>query len=157
MRKYVLQNLKRELYNKKLIKEYIESSEGRRDMMYECSEGYNTFGVGHNMDIKQDQELIDLVFEYDYKKIIKRLNMPQQFPFKFKKQPMPVRKVLCDMAFQMGIMGLKRFKNMLKAISESDYIKASEELLDSKYAKQTPNRAKRNAKILKNCAKKHLK
>ena len=47
------------------------------------------------------------------------------------------------MAFNLGITKLKKFKLMLSAINAEDYITASEEGLNSKWAKQVYNRAKR--------------
>lgn len=60
-----------------------------------------------------------------------------------------VRKaILTDMAYQMGGAGLARFRNMLAAIRDQEWRKAADEMLDSDYAKQTPNRAERNAKMI---------
>ena len=53
------------------------------------------------------------------------------------------------MSYQMGLNGLLNFKKMISALSAHDYLKASEEALDSGYAKTTPNRAQRNAEILR--------
>ena len=47
------------------------------------------------------------------------------------------------MAFNLGITKLKKFKMMFLAIDSGDYVRASEEGLDSKWAKQVYNRAKR--------------
>ena len=47
------------------------------------------------------------------------------------------------MAFNMGLPRLKKFKKMLTAINMKDYVKASEEGLDSRWAKQVYNRAHR--------------
>ena len=63
-----------------------------------------------------------------------------------------VRIVLCDMAFNLGVKGLSKFRNMWRCLAEEDYIGAAEELMDSKYAEQVPNRAKRNAKLLREAA-----
>jgi lysozyme len=63
--------------------------------------------------------------------------------------PFNVRVVLCDMAFNLGVKGLSKFRNMWRCLAEADYIGAAEELMDSKYAEQVPNRAKRNAKLLR--------
>lgn len=57
--------------------------------------------------------------------------------------------VLIDMCFQLGINGLLKFKNMLAAIAAGDFEKASKECLNSAYAKQTPARAKRIARLIK--------
>lgn len=53
-----------------------------------------------------------------------------------------VRKVvLCDMAFNLGITGLLKFKRMLKAIELGNYQMAADEMLQSKWAKQVGKRA----------------
>lgn len=56
-------------------------------------------------------------------------------------QPEPARLVLQNMAFQMGIAGLLKFGRALAAMQARDYARASSEMLDSLWAKQTPNRA----------------
>ena len=66
--------------------------------------------------------------------------------------PDGVRVVLQDMAYQMGVNGLFKFVNMLIAIERGLYTFAAEHLLDSNYARQTPARANRNAKLLRGCA-----
>lgn len=60
--------------------------------------------------------------------------------------------VIFDMAYQMGVNGLLKFEKMLAAIDEEDYETAADELLDSNYARQTPERANRNADLLRGCA-----
>jgi lysozyme len=57
--------------------------------------------------------------------------------------------ILIEMVFQLGKTGVSKFKNMWKALSELNYVGASYEMLDSKWAKQTPNRAKDMAQIMK--------
>ena len=52
------------------------------------------------------------------------------------------KEVLCEMIYQMGFSGVSKFKNMIKALQNRDYKLASIEMLDSRWAKQTPNRAK---------------
>ena len=50
---------------------------------------------------------------------------------------------MINMVFQMGAGGVSKFKAMNRCISEEDYYEASKEMLNSKWANQTPNRAKR--------------
>ena len=57
--------------------------------------------------------------------------------------------LLIEMVFQLGKNGVSKFKNMWKALAEKNYIGASYEMLDSRWAKQTPNRAKAMAKTIK--------
>ena len=55
------------------------------------------------------------------------------------------RGVLLAMAFQMGVDGLLKFKNTLEAIRTRQFDKAAVGMLNSAWAKQTPERAKRMA------------
>ena len=59
--------------------------------------------------------------------------------------------IIIEMVFQLGMTGVSKFKNMWKALSEHNYTGASYEMLDSKWAKQTPNRAKSMAELMKSC------
>lgn len=56
---------------------------------------------------------------------------------------------LLNMAFQMGVDGLLGFKNTLAMVREGDYEGASEGMLNSLWARQTPERAKRISKQMK--------
>lgn len=60
-----------------------------------------------------------------------------------------VRKmVLLNMAYNMGIPRLFGFKNMLAALSVYNWDGATKELLDSKAARQLPNRYKKLASMM---------
>lgn len=50
---------------------------------------------------------------------------------------------LLNMAFQMGVDGLLGFKNTLAMVRAGNYAGAAEGMLQSMWAKQTPDRAKR--------------
>ena len=62
-----------------------------------------------------------------------------------KNQPLSV---LISMAYQLGVDGLAEFKNMLAAIKDERWQEAETHALDSLWAKQTPARAKRHARVL---------
>jgi lysozyme len=53
------------------------------------------------------------------------------------------------MAYQMGVVGVLKFKKMLLAIKDKNYALASHEMLDSTWAIQTSNRAKELAAQMK--------
>lgn len=59
------------------------------------------------------------------------------------------RDVIYEMAYQMGVPSVNKFRNMWRAIEEKDYDTASEEMLDSRWARQTPSRALKLASIMK--------
>ena len=62
------------------------------------------------------------------------------------------QEIIVEMVFQLGKNGVSKFRNMWKALAEKNYIGASYEMLDSRWAKQTPNRAKAMAKTMKEIA-----
>jgi lysozyme len=59
------------------------------------------------------------------------------------------QQVLIDMAFNMGTHGLLGFQRMLSAIKEGDFDNAAEEMLDSRWASQVGDRAKRLARMMR--------
>jgi len=58
------------------------------------------------------------------------------------------QRVLADLAFNLGIAGLVRFDQMLKALSSGDYHRAADEMLSSLWAKQVGKRARRLALMM---------
>ena len=61
-----------------------------------------------------------------------------------------VEDVIVEMCYQMGVSGVSKFKKALGALEWGNYQLAADELLDSKWARQTPNRAKRLSDIIRN-------
>lgn len=57
--------------------------------------------------------------------------------------PQPVQDVLANMAYQLGVGGLMKFRNFLNALQMGNYASAKPHGLDSLWARQTPNRANR--------------
>ncbi len=57
-------------------------------------------------------------------------------------------KIILDMMYQMGVPHLLGFKKMFQHLAIKDYVGASKEMLDSKWAKQTPRRAKKLASLM---------
>lgn len=57
--------------------------------------------------------------------------------------------ILTSMAYQMGASGLEGFQHMLEAITQRNWESAARQMLDSKWAKQTPERANRHADVMR--------
>ena len=57
--------------------------------------------------------------------------------------------VLVNMAFNLGIYGLLRFKKMLLAVEKQDWDEAANQMLDSRWSKQVGNRSKELADIMR--------
>ena len=62
------------------------------------------------------------------------------------------KNIVTEMVFQLGTQGVRNFKNMLDALENRDYQRASTEMLDSRWNAQTPNRCQNLAKIMSTCA-----
>ena len=56
--------------------------------------------------------------------------------------------IMCDLVFNLGMPKLKKFVKFLAAMEKEQWLNAHDELLDSNYADQVPNRAKRNAQTI---------
>ena len=56
---------------------------------------------------------------------------------------------LISMAYQLGVSGLFKFKRMIAAIKTQDWKEAEKQALDSRWAKQTPERAIETARMLR--------
>lgn len=63
--------------------------------------------------------------------------------------PEEAQNIVTHMAYQMGVRGVLDFKKMIAALKEKDYYRASVEMLDSKWAEQTPARAQRLSKRMR--------
>ena len=50
--------------------------------------------------------------------------------------------VIVNMCYQLGLSGFSKFKKTIYLLETEQYEEASVEMLDSLWAKQTPNRAK---------------
>ncbi len=59
------------------------------------------------------------------------------------------QRALLNMSYQLGTTGLLKFRNMLALLRTRDWDAAAGEALDSKWARQTPERAERIVRLLK--------
>lgn len=60
------------------------------------------------------------------------------------------QRALLNMAYQLGVAGLLKFRKTLILLQASEWAVAAEEALDSRWARQTPARAERISDLLKN-------
>lgn len=57
--------------------------------------------------------------------------------------------VIICMLHQMGARGVSKFRKMLDALARTDYEAAADEMLDSSWHKQTPERCERMAQVMR--------
>ena len=119
--------------------ESVKESEGFRSKVYKCTEGYDTIGYGFAIkDLELDEDICHQILVKILNDLIDNAN--DKFPFLLE-LPDEKADIVYEMIYQMGLNGVSRFKKMLKALEDQDFEKASVEMLDSLWAKQTPNRA----------------
>tara|TARA_R100001594_G_scaffold150394_1_gene211397 strand:- start:1910 stop:2311 length:402 start_codon:yes stop_codon:yes gene_type:complete len=129
--------------------EAIKESEGYRAKVYKCTEGYDTIGYGFAIkDLELEEDICDMILDRKLDKLIDSAD--KKFPF-LKGIPQDKSEVVYEMIFQIGLNGVSKFKLMLKALENKDFEKASIEMLDSLWAKQTPNRALKLSNQMKKC------
>lgn len=121
------------------LKNWIKRSEGYSQFPYRCTSNYLTIGWGRNLDeVGISKEEAEIMLDNDIECCQHDLSI---FPW-YLEQPSGVQMALINMCFNIGIGRLLGFKKMIKALQKKDYTQASLESLDSKWAKQVPNRAK---------------
>lgn len=128
----------------------LKSDEGWRPYVYDDSEGFATIGYGFLIDARKGVGLPRPVAEFWLRYAVnERLEELQRLWPAFKDQPEDVQQAIGNMAYQLGPAGVMKFKRMLAALNAGDRLTAAEEALDSEWAKQTPNRAQRVARLLR--------
>ena len=134
------------------LKEEIIADEGCVLKVYRDHLGYFTIGVGH-LVLPADEEWgrsegtvitqtrADELLFHDLNTVLKECE--EHFHQNWSIWPEEVKLIIANMAFNLGMTKLKKFQKMLTAINTEDYKTASIEGLDSRWAKQVHNRAKR--------------
>ncbi len=130
---------------------YVSQNEGFRASPYQDTAGHWTVGVGHRLlpheavKVYTPAEIAKL-FRHDLLVAVEdaRLLVPS-----FDRQPLAVRTVLVDLAFNLGRERLSKFRRMLHEINYGRYDQAATDLQFSLYYKQAQKRAARNAAMLR--------
>lgn len=127
----------------------IERDEGYRQFpYYDTAEPPRlTIGFGFNLtDVGLSRQECQLIAAVRLRKIDQHLS--EALPW-YGSLTGRRRDALCGMAYNLGVQKLLTFKNMCAALKAADYAKAAEEALDSTWATQVGERAKRIAHSIK--------
>ena len=138
------------------VKESIKIHEGYRNKVYLCSEGKRTVGYGHlcvedhwEDDKEYEKSYLDEIFDKDFENALynsrtlignRNINHIAQG-------------VICEMVFQLGIGNVSKFKKMWEALDSENYEEAANQMLDSRWHKQTPKRCESLASKMRNSNK----
>ena len=132
--------------------DYIKDNEGLILKPYKDVVDVWTIGYGHNLEEGISKTTADFIFDEDLSAAESNVNEI----FGESEHLIPVLDglsydrwvALVDMMFNLGKTRFSKFKKMIAAIKIGDWEIAARECLDSKYAIQVPERAKRNANLL---------
>lgn len=133
--------------------------EGFRSTPYLCSLGYVTVGIGTKLydvpgadprkfpiKVTRVQAEIWLNEEVDVK--FRRIMAREDMGRIYEKLSDDRKVIILSMAYQLGVTSLSNFRNMWRALDKGDWAEAEKQALDSRWARQTPKRAKRHARVL---------
>ena len=156
-------------YRREHFIEELIKHEGLKLQVYKDTLGIDTIGIGRNLEdrgiTKEELDALDIptidhVYEYGITEAdavylatndvqiveeelvrahpcVDRLDSVRQL-------------ILIDMAFNMGVPRLCKFKKMWAAVHNEDYPTAAKEMLDSRWAKQVKGRATKLANAMHN-------
>ena len=152
--------MQKETFDKLL--ESVKKHEGYRNKVYLDTLGKRTVGVGHLCvedfweDGKEYEEkfLMDILQKDLQGSIDGAEDLINNCPSGGKANISDDAKIIIiEMVFQLGKTGVSKFRNMWKALQQDppQYSVAASEMLDSRWAKQTPNRAQSMADQMKAC------
>lgn len=143
--------------NKDQLREELADDEGCKYEIYLDHLGLPTFGIGHlikDADPEHGQpvgtpvseERVRQAFDLD---ILVTIEDCHRLYSDFDDLPEEAQLVIANMCFNLGYPRLSKFKGMKAGIDERDWHRAADEMVDSRWHDQVPNRAKRLVKRIR--------
>ena len=136
------------------VKNRIKTHEGFRSKVYRDTLNKRTIGYGHlcveewwEDDKEYPDAQLDRIFDKDFDKAKDGASKL----YEGCEISDTAKGLIIEMVFQLGPTGVSKFKNMWKMlkINPPDYEMAANEMLDSRWAHQTPSRAKELSSIMR--------
>ena len=127
--------------------ESVKKNEGYRSMVYKDSLGIDTIGYGFAIkDLELDEDICEEILVRKLKDL--QYSIKKKFHW-FEDMPPHIKDVVMEMCYQLGVGGFSKFRKTISYLENKQFKNASVEMLDSLWAKQTPNRAKALSVIVK--------
>ena len=147
--------------NKDQLREELAEDEGCKYEIYLDHLGLPTFGIGalikeHDPEYGQpvgtpvSEDRVRQRFNLD---IAVTIEDCQVLYDDFDDLPEEAQLVIANMMFNMGRPRLSKFKGMKAGVDDRDWERAADEMVDSRWHDQVPNRAKRLVKRMRDLAK----
>jgi len=133
------------------LRKDLEQDEGVCYEIYLDHLGLPTAGIGHlllsadpeftrSVGSSVSKERVDAWFSVDIRNCLYDCHNIFQ---NWEELPSEAQCILANMAFNLGGPRLRKFKNMIDAVHRDDFAEVADQMLDSRWARQVPNRANR--------------
>lgn len=132
----------------------IKAEEGLRPRPYQCTAGAWTIGYGTNLDAhKMSHDGLVWTEAHAEDALLDELEiliaeLDRRWP-QWRELNDARRAAVLSSVYQLGIYGAASFKNTIAKLLVGDFPGAADNMLASKWARQTPERVKRNAEIIR--------
>ena len=147
--------------NKDQLRQELADDEGCKYLIYLDHLNLPTFGIGHliteadpefgePIGTEVSEERVRRAFLLDVAVTIDECKVLYD---DFDDLPEEAQLVICNMMFNMGRPRLSKFKGMKAGCDARDWNKMADEMVDSRWHDQVPNRAKRLVKRIRDLAK----
>lgn len=139
------------------LREDLEDDEGVKFEIYLDHLDLPTFGIGHlvreddpeygaEVGTPVSEERVVEVFESDIRITIEDC---EKLYGDFHDLPDEAKLIIANMCFNLGYPRLSKFKGMKAGVDARDWNKAADEMVDSRWYRQVPNRAERLVKRMR--------
>jgi len=136
-----------------LFKTQLREDEGVKTTVYKDTEKHLTVGVGHKVLDSDNLQLGSVIDEDTLDRMLSddasaAVNNTMDLVADWEGLSSNVKHVLSNMTFQLGKKGMSEFSKTIDFVDAGDFKAAAVEMLDSDWAKQTPNRANKMADLM---------
>ena len=139
------------------LRKELELDEGCKHETYLCSQNVVTGGIGHMITEWDDEKYLEVGVEIPDEQVKAWFNKDIETVLSdcellyddFDHLPEEAQLVIANMMFNLGYPRLKKFVGMKAGVDARDWNKAADEMIDSNYYKQLPNRAGRLVKRMR--------
>ena len=133
------------------LRKELEVDEGVKYEIYNDHLGYPTFGIGHLVRDSDPEAGAALGTPVSKDRVIEAFNQDVETVLNdctilygdFNELPEEAQLIIANMMFNLGRPRLTKFKGMKAGVDARDWKKASDEMIDSAWYRQVPNRAGR--------------
>lgn len=130
------------------IKEDIERHEGKVPRIYLDHLGYKTLGIGHLIRQSEPEYIQEVgtpvpdevTYKYFDSDLDTSIRDAQRIFGDLNEHPQDVIRVLVNMSFNLGYPRLNKFVKMKEAVAQKNYLRAADEMKDSRWYTQVGRR-----------------